>query len=107
MKTQYNIEYSIDQRISQEKGSLFQQGGRRIALLYPSPYRAGMSSLGYQWVLSLLQHAGFSVERVFLPDNIENWRKSKNLFIVMKQKHPFLTFLLSGYHLPMSWKLLV
>lgn len=37
-------------------------------MLYPSPYRAGMSSLGFQWILSLLRQAGFSAERAFLPD---------------------------------------
>ena len=99
MKTQYNIEYSIDQRMSQEKGSLFQQGGRRIALLYPSPYRAGMSSLGYQWVLSLLQHAGFSVERVFLPDNIENWKKSKKPLYSYETKTPLSHFPVIGVSL--------
>ena len=99
MKTQYNIEYSINQRISQEKGSLFQQGGRRIAFLYPSPYRAGMSSLGYQWILSLLQHAGFSVERVFLPDDIEVWRQSKKPLYSYETKTPLSHFPVVGVSL--------
>jgi radical SAM superfamily enzyme YgiQ (UPF0313 family) len=99
MKTQYNIEYSIDHRISQEKGSLFQQGGRRIALLYPSPYRAGMSSLGYQWILSLLQRAGFSVERVFLPDNINEWRKTKKPLYSYETKTPLSHFPVIGVSL--------
>ena len=38
-------------------------------MLYPSPYRAGMSSLGYQWVLHLLRTAGFAAERAFLPED--------------------------------------
>jgi len=47
---------------------VFTPGPHRVALLYPSPYRAGMSSLGYQWVLHLLRTAGFAAERAFLPD---------------------------------------
>lgn len=37
-----------------------------MALLYPAPYRVGMSSLGYQWVGHLLAEAGFTVERAFV-----------------------------------------
>ncbi len=37
-------------------------------MAYPSPYRVGMSSLGYQWICSVLGEAGFGVERCFLPD---------------------------------------
>ncbi len=38
-------------------------------MAYPSPYKVGMSSLGYQWIASLLSDEGFAVERVFLPDD--------------------------------------
>ncbi|MEC7985766.1 MAG: radical SAM protein, partial [Myxococcota bacterium] len=65
---------TIIERTKKERGSNFRQGGPRIAMLYPSPYRAGMSSLGYQWILSRLQQRGFSVERVFLPDDLPRWR---------------------------------
>ena len=42
-------------------------------MVYPSPYRAAMSSLGYQWILEQLADAGLSVERVVLPDAPELW----------------------------------
>jgi len=64
----------IKERIRQEKGNIFRQGGPRVAMLYPSPYNAGMSSLGYQWIISRLQQYGLSVERVFLPDKPEKWK---------------------------------
>ena len=41
-------------RLQAEVGNRFQQGGQRVALLYPSPYRVGMSSLGFQWILQQL-----------------------------------------------------
>lgn len=64
-------------RLSGERGNIFAQGGPRVAMLYPSPYRAGMSSLGFQWVLELLRRAGFSAERAFLPDDVPAARKAR------------------------------
>lgn len=60
-----------------ERGNNFSQGGAPIALLYPSPYRAGMSSVGYQWILKILRDAGYQVERAFLPDDVAGWRASR------------------------------
>ena len=59
----------IARRLANERGNVFTPGPDRVALLYPSPYRAGMSSLGFQWVLHLLRTAGFAAERAFLPDD--------------------------------------
>ena len=70
----FNERKIIKERLLQEKENLFQQGGPRVAMLYPSPYRAGMSSLGYQWIISRLAQEGLSVERVFLPDNPKQWK---------------------------------
>jgi len=68
---------SIRERIRTERGNDFAQGGAAIALLYPSPYRAGMSSVGFQWVLKLLRDEGYQVERAFLPDDVEAWKKDR------------------------------
>jgi radical SAM superfamily enzyme YgiQ (UPF0313 family) len=70
----FNERTIIKERLLLEKGNQFQQGGPRVAMLYPSPYRVGMSSLGYQWIISRLQEEGLSVERVFLPDKPELWK---------------------------------
>ncbi len=70
----FNERKLIKERIKREKGNIFRQGGYRVAMLYPSPYNAGMSSLGYQWIISRLQQAGMSVERFFLPDNPKKWK---------------------------------
>jgi len=63
-------EQVIRRQVAAERGNVFRQGGPRVALLYPSPYRAGMSSLGFQWVLALLRTQGFSAERAFLPESV-------------------------------------
>ena len=68
---------SIRERVRTERGNDFAQGGAAIALLYPSPYRAGMSSVGFQWVLKLLRDAGYQVERAFLPDDVDAWKKDR------------------------------
>ena len=59
----------IARRLASERGNVFTPGPHRVAMLYPSPYRAGMSSLGYQWILHLLRTAGMAAERAFLPDD--------------------------------------
>jgi len=52
-----------------EVGRLDKVAPRRIALAYPSPYRVGMSSLGYQQIYRTIQGlAETSCERFFLPD---------------------------------------
>ena len=62
--------HDIGRRLAQERGGTFRIGGPRVAMLYPSPYRAGMSSLGFQWVIHLLREAGIAAERAFLPDDL-------------------------------------
>jgi len=65
------------ERLSRETGPALPKGTGRVALLYPSPYRAGMSSLGYQWIATRLADAGFGVERVFRPDDIDAWTRAR------------------------------
>lgn len=61
-------------------------------MAYPSPYRAGMSSLGYQWICSILAEAGFGVERVFLPDDVEAWRNARLPPLSMETHTPLGSF---------------
>src|SRR3954469_9776356 len=59
-----------DQRLDAERGTLFRQGGLAVALVYPSPYHVGMSSLGFQTIYRELNALpGISAERAFLPDD--------------------------------------
>ncbi|HHO51353.1 MAG TPA: radical SAM protein [Deltaproteobacteria bacterium] len=67
---------SIAARRQGERGPSFVRGPRRVAVAYPSPYRAGMSSLGYQRILSLLRAGGIAAERIFLPDDVEAHKSS-------------------------------
>jgi radical SAM superfamily enzyme YgiQ (UPF0313 family) len=58
--------------LAAERGTLFKEAETRIALVYPSPYRAAMSSLGYQQIYRTL-HAmpGVAADRAMLPDDAE------------------------------------
>jgi radical SAM superfamily enzyme YgiQ (UPF0313 family) len=78
VSTAWTLKEALRARLAAERGPPFYApGSQRVAMVYPSPYRAGMSSLGFQWIAGLLADAGFSVERVFLPDDVEAWRTSK------------------------------
>src|SRR3974390_6326 len=62
----------IRQRLADEKGRMAKQAPFTVALCYPSPYRVGMSSLGYQRIYRALMEApGIACERAFLDDEGE------------------------------------
>jgi len=59
-------------RLGDEIGRLDKQAPFTIALMYPSPYGAAMSSLGYQRIYRSLNEApGLACERVVLDDEAE------------------------------------
>ncbi len=65
-------------RLADELGALAPKGGKRLALVYPSPYHVAMSSLGYQTIYRLVHaHADWFGERAFLPDDVEAWRQAR------------------------------
>jgi radical SAM superfamily enzyme YgiQ (UPF0313 family) len=59
----------IRTRLEDEVGRIDKDAPFRVALTYPSPYRVGMSSLGFQQIYRAIQGTpGVCAERVFLPD---------------------------------------
>jgi radical SAM superfamily enzyme YgiQ (UPF0313 family) len=59
----------IQLRLAAEVGRIDKEAPHKVALVYPSPYNVGMSSLGFQRVYRALQAMpGVSCERAFLPD---------------------------------------
>ncbi len=64
----------IDRRalLAAERGTLHKEAETRIALVYPSPYRAAMSSLGYQQIYRTLHGLpGVAADRAMLPETEE------------------------------------
>jgi radical SAM superfamily enzyme YgiQ (UPF0313 family) len=56
--------------LAAETGTIRKDAPFRLALVYPSPYRAAMASLGYQTIYRLLnQEAGVAADRAVLPDD--------------------------------------
>jgi radical SAM superfamily enzyme YgiQ (UPF0313 family) len=66
------LEERIRRRLADEVGRVAKQAPFTVALCYPSPYRVGMSSLGYQRIYRALMEApGLACERAFLDDECE------------------------------------
>lgn len=62
----------IRQRLADERGRIEKQAPFVVALLYPSPYGAAMSSLGYQRIYrAIMESPGMSCERIVLDDDAE------------------------------------
>ena len=89
----------IRSRVAAERGNDFAQGGAAVAMLYPSPYRAGMSSVGFQWIIKILRDAGMQVERAFTPDDPIAWRASRVPLHTYETERPLAHFPVIGVSL--------
>jgi radical SAM superfamily enzyme YgiQ (UPF0313 family) len=59
----------IHRYLAAEIGTIRREAPFRVALVYPSPYRAAMSSLGYQTIYRRLNEVrGVAADRAMLPD---------------------------------------
>jgi radical SAM superfamily enzyme YgiQ (UPF0313 family) len=68
----------VRRRIEKEEGTLRKQAPLKIALCCPSPYRVGMSSLGYQTIYREIHlHPHATAERAFLPERAEDYRRTR------------------------------
>ncbi|MGZ3456163.1 MAG: radical SAM protein, partial [Polyangiales bacterium] len=68
---------TVRRRLATEVGAIAKQAPFTAALVYPSPYRAGMSSLGYQRIYrAIMESPGLACERAFLDDDAEPGTKA-------------------------------
>ncbi len=66
------FERLVRERLADEVGAIVKQAPFTVALAYPSPYGAAMSSLGYQRIYrAIMETPGMACERVFLDDEAE------------------------------------
>jgi radical SAM superfamily enzyme YgiQ (UPF0313 family) len=76
-------------RRSAEVGAIEKEAPESIALVYPSPYHVGMSSLGFQTIYrGINQVQGRAAHRAFLPDDVEAWRRSRMPLVTYEKLRP-------------------
>lgn len=76
-------------RVSDELGAIHKEAPEAVALVYPSPYHVGMSSLGYQTIYRSINAAdGRAAHRAFLPDDVGAWRTSRTPLVTYEQLRP-------------------
>lgn len=72
-----------------ERGTIRKDAPRRVALVYPSPYRTAMSSLGYQQMYRLLNaHPDIAADRAMLPDDVDAHRASGDPLLTLEREIP-------------------
>jgi len=90
--------------LASERGTIFKEAPLRIALCYPLPYHAAMSSLGFQVIYRLMnEHEGMSCERVVLPDDVGAWRERGHMPISIETGRPLAEFDVVAFS--MTWDL--
>jgi radical SAM superfamily enzyme YgiQ (UPF0313 family) len=95
-----------DQRLTDERGTLFKQAELPFALCYPSPYHVGMSSLGFQTIYRELNALpGVSAERAFLPDDIRAARTNNEGLATYESNRPIGDFPVVAFSLAYEMEL--
>ncbi len=81
------------QLLAAETGTIVREAPLRVGFAYPLPYRAAMSSLGYQVIYRLFNSRPFvACERVVLPDNVPAARKRRDAPISLEAGRPLGDF---------------
>ena len=89
-----------ESRLADEIGTLRKQGELGVALVYPSPYTVGMSSLGFQTIYRLLNDLpNVAAERAFLPDDAALARKSHEMLCTYESGRPVGDFQVVAFSL--------
>jgi radical SAM superfamily enzyme YgiQ (UPF0313 family) len=80
-------------RLAAERGTLVGQAELAVALVYPSPYHVGMSSLGFQTIYrQLATLPQVTAERAFLPDDVAAARAARELLCTYESNRPVADF---------------
>jgi radical SAM superfamily enzyme YgiQ (UPF0313 family) len=94
------FEHIRAERLAAEVGTIHKQAARAIALVYPSPYAVGMSSLGFQTVYRMLNGMpDVSAERAFLPDDVARARDDRDPLRTYESARPVGDFAIVAFSL--------
>ncbi|CAM3899627.1 radical SAM protein [Corallococcus sp. ZKHCc1 1396] len=98
MEGRYELIEHVCSLLADEQGTLRKEAPYRVALCYPSPYHVGMSSLGYQAIYrEVHEHAGATAERVFLPDDVETYKRTRTPLFTWESQAPVSGFAMLAF----------
>ncbi|MGB8329998.1 MAG: radical SAM protein, partial [Polyangiales bacterium] len=84
-----DLKGNIVARLRDETSVIDKDAPEAVALVYPSPYRVAMSSLGYQTIYRTINGTeGRAAHRAFLPDDIEEWQQSRTPLVTYEKLRP-------------------
>lgn len=84
-----DVKSQILARKRDELGAIEKEAPESVALVYPSPYHVGMSSLGFQTIYRAINSLeGRAAHRAFLPDDVEAWRGSRTPLVTYETLRP-------------------
>jgi len=93
--------------LAAERGTLFKQGAVGVALCYPSPYRVGMSSLGFQTIYRKINALPFAfAERAFLPEDEALMRRLRMPLFSLETQRPIAEFSMLAFSVAYELELL-
>jgi radical SAM superfamily enzyme YgiQ (UPF0313 family) len=85
----WDARQSLRRRLDAERGTVRKNADTRIALMYPSPYRTAMSSLGYQQIYRTLNaEPDLAADRAMLPDDVAAHRQSGAPLLTYEHEAP-------------------
>jgi len=89
MTTTHDLKAAARALLADEHGTIRKEAPVRVTMLYPSPYRVGMSSLGFQILYREINARPECVaERSFLPDDPEAYRVSRTPLFTFESEQP-------------------
>ena len=84
-----DLKSEILARRGDEIGEIDKDAPAAVALVYPSPYHVGMSSLGYQTMYRSINAVdGRAAHRAFLPDDVAAWQRSRTPLVPYEKLRP-------------------
>ena len=93
MMNSWEIKSQVRKRVAEEEGVLRKIVPLDVALCHPAPYEVAMSSLGFQAIYrEIHRHPDAAAERAFLPDNPEEYRRSRLPVFTYENERPLSDF---------------
>src|SRR5215207_5153181 len=88
-RARWDARQILQRRLDAERGTVRKNAETRVALVYPSPYRTAMSSLGYQQIYRILnEQPDLAADRAVLPDDVDAHRKAGAPLLTFEREAP-------------------